>query len=91
MKKAIHVLVEGRVQGVFYRVSAREKALALGVEGWVRNRQEGQLEIMALGPEAALSDFLAWCREGPQGARVIGLTLHEVPQEGLGPGFKILD
>ncbi|TSA04579.1 MAG: acylphosphatase [Methylococcus sp.] len=91
MKKAIHVLVEGRVQGVFYRVSAREKALALGVEGWVRHRQEGQVEIMALGPEAALSDFLAWCREGPQGTLVIGLTLHEVPQEGLGPGFKILD
>ena len=91
MRKAVHVIVKGRVQGVFYRVSAREKALALGLEGWVRNIQEGRVEIKASGPEAAVADFLAWCQEGPKEALVTGLIIQEVSQGDLEPGFKILD
>jgi acylphosphatase len=91
MLRAVHVIVEGRVQGVFYRVSAREKALGLGLVGWVRNIQEGRVEIRAEGPEAPLAEFLAWCREGPKEAQVIGLTIQEAAQGDLAPGFNVLD
>ncbi len=91
MIRAVQVIVKGRVQGVFYRVSAREKALELGLVGWVRNIQEGRVEIKAEGPEAALADFLAWCQEGPKEALVMGLIIQEASQGDLEPGFKILD
>ncbi len=62
--------VVGRVQGVFYRVSTREKGQALGLRGWVRNRLDGSVEVLALGNKAELEKLVEWCTEGPSGARV---------------------
>ncbi len=65
-----HLLVSGRVQGVFYRASAVEKANALGLAGWVRNLPDGRVEAGAAGPGAVVAALVLWCRQGPGGARV---------------------
>lgn len=66
----IHIRIRGRVQGVFFRASSQEKAKDLGLSGWVRNRPDRQVEIVAEGPPEALNALLAWCRTGPPLARV---------------------
>ncbi len=83
MKKAYHILVEGRVQGVGFRWSALRKAKELNIYGYVRNLPDGNVEIWAEGEENHLETFLAWCRQGPPAAHVINLTLNKVPVKNL--------
>ncbi|MCA9673306.1 MAG: acylphosphatase [Myxococcales bacterium] len=66
----LHLRISGRVQGVFYRASARDKALSLGLRGWVRNRRDGSVELVAAGDDEALARLAAWCERGPPSARV---------------------
>jgi acylphosphatase len=66
----VRVVVHGFVQGVFFRDSTRRKANSLGITGWVRNRSDGAVEILAEGTEEAMANFLAWCRKGPPSAEV---------------------
>lgn len=68
--KAVRLHIIGRVQGVFFRASTKEKAEALGVAGWVKNCDDGSVEIVAEGEEKALKKFEEWCHEGPTGAEV---------------------
>ncbi len=62
--------IRGRVQGVWFRGATREKALSLGLSGWVRNLPDGSVEALAQGPAWAVEDLATWCRRGPSGARV---------------------
>lgn len=62
--------VHGRVQGVFFRASTRQKAESLGLTGWVRNCADGSVETLACGSDDALDTFAAWLWEGPEQARV---------------------
>lgn len=62
--------IHGRVQGVFYRQSTREKARELGLSGWVKNMPDGTVEALAAGPETEVNQLIAWCRQGPAYARV---------------------
>ena len=81
MTKRVHVWVAGRVQGVFYRASAREKAVGLGLTGWVRNLPDGRVEILAEGNPQRIAEFLDWCRTGPPQARVEECrVVEEVPR-----------
>ena len=64
------VSVSGRVQGVWFRESCRDQAQATGVAGWVRNLDDGRVEVVLEGPPGAVDDVLAWCRRGPRRARV---------------------
>lgn len=66
----VHMIIEGRVQGVWFRESARRQALSLGVNGWVRNRSDGTVEAVAEGPDAPVQAFVSWCHSGPPAARV---------------------
>ncbi len=76
----VRVVVEGRVQGVFYRDSCRREAQRLGVSGWVRNRPDGSVEVVAEGPRERVEDLLTWCRQGPPRASVTKLSVtDEVP------------
>ena len=68
--KRINLVVTGRVQGVFYRATAQREAKKSGLTGWVKNRHDGSVEIIAEGEEDAVKDFLAWAQEGPSTARV---------------------
>jgi len=65
--------IRGRVQGVWFRGATREKALSLGLFGWVRNLPDGSVEALAQGPAWAVEDLATWCRRGPSGARVDSL------------------
>lgn len=64
------LLVTGAVQGVFFRSSAMEEAQRLGLSGFVQNLPDGAVESVVEGPEAAIEQFVAWCRVGPPAARV---------------------
>ncbi len=66
----IRLNIRGRVQGVFYRVSARQEALRLGLTGWIRNCPDGTVELLAQGPRALCDELLRYCHEGPPGASV---------------------
>ena len=72
-------IVSGRVQGVFFRASAREEALRLGVTGHARNLADGSVEVIACGDDAALRALERWLGRGPPLARVIGV--ERVPIE----------
>ena len=68
--KAINIKIYGLVQGVFFRQHTLEKALELGIKGWVRNCSDGCVEAEAEGEEKALKKFIEWCHHGPSRAIV---------------------
>ena len=70
IRRRLLIQVSGRVQGVFFRASARDKAQSLGLTGWVRNLANGDVELLAEGEPAAIARMLAWCHTGPALARV---------------------
>lgn len=70
MTVARHILVRGRVQGVFFRDWTERMARESGIAGWVRNRLDGSVEIVAEGEAEAIERFVASCRQGPPAARV---------------------
>jgi acylphosphatase len=76
----VRAIVHGRVQGVFYRDSCRAEARRLGVRGWVRNRSDGTVEVVAEGQRDRVDEFLTWCRQGPPRASVTGVSVtDEIP------------
>lgn len=70
MAERLHARVSGRVQGVFYRATVQRRATELGLAGWVANRPDGTVELVAEGPRAACEQLLEFCRQGPPAARV---------------------
>ncbi|HXF98952.1 MAG TPA: acylphosphatase [Gaiellaceae bacterium] len=83
-----HVLVHGRVQGVFFRDTARRRAQEAGVAGWIRNNWDGTVEAVFEGEPEAVERLVAFCREGPRGARVDRVEVREEEPEGL-RGFSV--
>ena len=70
-RKAVHLLISGKVQGVFYRATAAEMARKLGLAGWVRNLPDGhRVEAVVQGDDEAVEAFIRWCWQGPPAARV---------------------
>jgi acylphosphatase len=69
------VYVSGRVQGVWFRETCRDEAARAGVGGWVRNLDDGRVEVVLEGAPAAVDRVLAWCRRGPRRARVDGVDV----------------
>ena len=70
MIETIRLIIEGKVQGVFYRQSTRKKAMELGIKGTVRNLENGDVEIIATGTSQQLEQLTQWCRQGPPRASV---------------------
>jgi acylphosphatase len=90
-EKAVRVQITGLVQGVFFRVSARDEALRLGVHGWVRNRRDGSVEALYQGAPDAVERMIAWSRQGPRGARVKWVDAQDVePDPRFEKGFSVL-
>lgn len=82
------VVVQGRVQGVWFRESTRREAGAHGVAGWVRNLPDGDVEAVFEGPAEAVAMMVAWAHRGPEHAMVTGVTESAEQPEGLA-GFEI--
>lgn len=72
----VHLRIEGRVQGVYFRASTVQQAQRLGLTGWVMNRPDGSVEALAEGPYASVERLIAWCRQGPPGAKVTNVELQ---------------
>ncbi len=85
-----HLIIEGRVQGVWFRESTRRQAVSLGVSGWVKNRPDGAVEALLEGPQTAVSRLVAWCQEGPSAANVAEVHETEEPWQGAFDAFDIL-
>ena len=84
-QRAVHLLISGRVQGVWYRASTRDEAVRLGLTGWVRNLPDGRVEAFAQGPPERVQALIDWCWKGPPMARVDEVTVEERdPEPGLG-------
>ena len=82
------VVVSGRVQGVFFRDSARREARRLGVRGWVRNRPDGNVEAHVEGAPDAVAELVRWCRSGPRHADVDDVSVTDVEPAGF-DGFAV--
>jgi acylphosphatase len=78
MKRAVHLLIYGVVQGVFFRQRTMEEAKRLSVNGWVRNCKDGSVEAEAEGEEAALKRFVEWCHHGPPRAVVTKVVAEDM-------------
>jgi acylphosphatase len=83
-----HVVVQGSVQGVFFRVEARDRARSLGLSGWVRNRADGTVEAVFEGDPDRVESMVAWSRRGPSGAIVDDVEVDWGEPEGE-EGFSI--
>jgi len=80
------LIVHGRVQGVWYRGWTVDQATALGLDGWVRNRRDGSVEMLVSGPEAAVAALIRRCHEGPPAAqveRIEEMETDETPPKGF--------
>jgi acylphosphatase len=82
------VVVEGHVQGVFFRDSTRREAARRGVAGWVCNRADGAVEAVFEGDPDAVESLVSFCRRGPRGAIVEHFAVHDEPAQGLS-GFAV--
>lgn len=83
------VRIHGRVQGVFFRNWTADKAISLGVRGWVRNRLDGSVELVAYGGEEAVEALIAACRTGPPEARVERIEVEIADEEEPAPSFQV--
>jgi acylphosphatase len=84
---AARFVVSGKVQGVFFRASAREQALQLDLRGYAKNLPDGRVEVLAAGSDAALDALAAWLRQGPPAARVEDLERLPATDDEVGEGF----
>jgi len=78
--KTVHLLISGKVQGVFFRNSARKEANKLGVTGWIKNRPDQKVEAMVSGREKEVNAFIDWCKNGPERAEVKEVIVSEKEQ-----------
>lgn len=85
-----NILVTGRVQGVFYRSSAMQEAQRLGIHGFIQNVPDGAVEAVVEGPEAAVEQFIVWCRSGPPSAQVADVKVRFSPPRDEFRTFSIM-
>ena len=88
-KKCVHVIVEGRVQGVFFRAYTKEEADKLGLTGWVRNLTDGSVEALVEGETEAVDRMLHWFQQGSPGSKVLDVKVQDVPSGCDSSSFEI--
>ena len=89
--KRVHVIVRGRVTGVFFRAATQREARRLGITGWVKNRPDGNIEIVAEGEEEAIKEIVSWAHHGPSAARVDGVDVRWRGYTGEFSDFRITE
>ena len=89
--RRIRLRIRGRVQGVYYRAHARTAAMRLGLRGWIRNCDDGAVEVVVEGLPAAVEAFIAWCHQGSPAARVDRLEVTgETDAVALASSFDVV-
>jgi acylphosphatase len=89
--KRVHFIVRGRVQGVFFRAATQREARRLGITGWVKNRLDGCVEVLAEGEEDAIKELTSWANHGPSAARVDNVEIRWRGYTGEYPEFAIVE
>ncbi len=74
----VSITISGKVQGVWYRQSAKEQAQQLGITGQIRNEPDGSVHIIATGTKEKMDQFINWCKKGPPKARVTNIDFKEL-------------
>ena len=87
--RAVHLLISGHVQGVFYRQSTQNQARRLGISGWVRNLPDGRVEAKVWGHAEAVNALVRWCHTGPANAYVTDVAVADAQAETGSNGFHI--
>jgi len=77
MKTTKHVIISGRVQGIFFRANTQQKAEQLGIKGWVRNTSDGKVEAVFVGDKQKVDEIIKWCHQGPSMAEVENVEIEE--------------
>lgn len=77
----INIIIQGEVQGVFFRATAKKVADELGISGWIKNTSDGNVEATASGDKQLLDKFVAWCYQGPPKASVKNVTVYPVESQ----------
>ncbi len=86
----VQLLIKGKVQGVFYRATAKKEADSLGLKGWIKNTKEGDVACMAMGNGKAIEAFIEWCKKGPKQAIVSDVAITRT-EGGTFSSFLILE
>jgi len=86
----VRLIIHGRVQGVWFRDSTRLQARELGVYGWVKNRSDRAVELLAEGPEDKVEQLIEWCHHGPPNAKVIHVDEAREEWQGGVESFDIV-
>ena len=89
MKTTSHVLISGRVQGVWYRASTKSRAEQLGIRGWVRNTSDGKVEAIFEGEEELVEKMINWCYQGPPNAKVEDIKITKKESTNKYDSFSI--
>lgn len=76
--KTYHLLISGKVQGVFYRASAKKEALKIGVNGWIRNTLTGSVEVVITADATSAGAFITWCKSGPKDSDVENVDVTQI-------------
>jgi len=90
MKIQVHVVISGRVQGVWYRANTKQKADELGLSGWVKNTAKGTVEAVFEGEETTVNEMIAWCWKGPSLARVTRVEIKQKRRGGQFTDFSVV-
>ncbi len=85
----VHLIISGKVQGVYYRASCQEIAIRYDLKGWVKNLSTGQVEVLAQGKKEKIEKFIAWCNKGPPNATVNNIKIKWQPLNGSYNIFEI--
>ena len=89
--KRVQVTIRGRVTGVFFRAATQREAKRLGITGWVRNRPDGSVELLAEGEEDAIKAMIGWAQHGPSAARVDDVDVRWRSYTGEFADFRIVE
>ena len=90
MNVRVHLLIDGNVQGVFYRHHVKEKAIQNGIRGWVKNLPDGRVEAIFEGDQVAVQQIVEFCRAGPRGSHVTSVEASNEKYLGEYDDFSIL-
>ena len=87
--ETLHLTIKGKVQGVYYRASAKEKGDEINIKGWVKNKMDGNVEAVASGSKEQIEQFIEWCKKGPKRAMVTEVEVTPLEYQSF-PDFKIV-